>query len=132
MKILKEEYLEKATPYMIRNDGKVFKCGIVHPYLNKGLPAFPSERQFVNYTFGLLIDLDESNLYWFYKHTKSHKTKDEIKKFVVDCIDLFKDDKEFVDSNVKESLIELYGISKMESENLKTIELLSIFLSLNN
>lgn len=29
-----KESLDKATPYMLRNDGALLKCGTCHPYIS--------------------------------------------------------------------------------------------------
>lgn len=67
MKFRLIESLEKATPYMIRNDGKVFKCKGYHPYIcniyddDNDLKSLVNER------------LDE--LLWFYNNSNNNFVK---------------------------------------------------------
>lgn len=68
------ESLKKATPYMLRNDGKLFECnlkyGNYHPYI---LQVYDDKNDIDS----LVLDrLDE--LKWFYDHTKNQKTKEYI------------------------------------------------------
>ena len=68
------ENLEKATPYMLRNDGAFIKCKGYHPYIsniyndNDDLKSLVNER------------VDE--LYWFYKNTNQKETKEDIRIIV--------------------------------------------------
>lgn len=61
--------IEKATPYMIRNDGKVFCCKPLHPY--------------IKYVHEDLQDAvkrlcQDSSLSWFYNNTLKETTKNLI------------------------------------------------------
>lgn len=55
------ERLEKATPYMMRNDGAVFKCGGYHPYISNVYSSDDDLNSLINER------IDE--LEWFYSHT---------------------------------------------------------------
>ena len=72
--------IQFGKPYMVRNDGKVFECGIAHPYIlyrqdfikNPSLgSAIQDTIEYVPYSFK-----------WFYDHTRYNETKEKI----VDCI----------------------------------------------
>lgn len=64
MKFRLVESLEKATPYMLRNDGELLECGDFHPYLKYW---YDSYTKFDQYLFRALI--------WFYKNTQKESTK---------------------------------------------------------
>lgn len=69
------EELKSATPYMLRNDGKLLECGSVHPYvlyhiqdsLDKNIQHLVSHLDYLN---------------WFYDNTNSVNIKEEIKSLV--------------------------------------------------
>lgn len=68
MKITEE--LKKATPYMLRNDGEVFTCGNMHPYIKYVYDEDPIE-ELVDL---LTLDTRKGFLKWFYDHTQYEKT----------------------------------------------------------
>lgn len=70
MKFKLVETLEKATPYMLRNDGELLECGDIHPYI---LKISEDIKEIINGW----IDLDA--LYWFYNNTKKEYTKKSIR-----------------------------------------------------
>lgn len=67
---LQTQVLQKATPYMLRNDGQLFECHGYHPYIcnvydqKNDLESLVNER------------VDE--LQWFFEHTRNT----EIKKYI--------------------------------------------------
>ena len=72
--------IQFGRPYMVRNDGKLFECGIAHPYIlyrqdfikNPSLGnAIQDTIEYVPYSFK-----------WFYNHTRYNETKEKI----IDCI----------------------------------------------
>lgn len=70
---LQENLLELATPYMLRNDGKLIECSPMHPYI-----MMAHEKSDV---IGLLENGDKnkvSALNWFHNHTTNKQLKDVI------------------------------------------------------
>lgn len=80
MKFRFVESLNKATPYMLRNDGELFPCGSIHPYIIKDGESIDDMIQ-----NGMDIDA----LYWFYTHSKSETTKKLIRVVAKYFIDKF-------------------------------------------
>ena len=64
--------LKNNTPYMIRNDGEVFECGDIHPYILHNVRNRLSENLRI-----LFISYPEW-CNWFYTHTQYQETKDKI------------------------------------------------------
>lgn len=71
---LQIQTLQKATPYMLRNDGELFECDKYHPYIcniydiKNDLESLINER------------IDE--LYWFFNHTNNKEIKEYIQIIV--------------------------------------------------
>lgn len=77
--------IQFGKPYMVRNDGKLFECGIAHPYIlyrqdfieNPSLgSAIQDTIEYVPYSFK-----------WFYDHTRYN----EIKEKIIKCIQMLAD-----------------------------------------
>lgn len=68
--------LKKNTPYMIRNDGVVFECGDIHPYILHDV-----HNRFYENMRILLVSHPEWVL-WFYKNTKIEQTREKIKEAI--------------------------------------------------
>lgn len=66
--------LKERTPYMIRNDGKVFECGEIHPYILKDV-NIPFRN---NMTF---IARYPDQINWFLEHSKQN-----LEPLVRDCL----------------------------------------------
>ena len=62
--------LQKATPYMLRNDGELLTCGDIHPYIYYN--AFNDEYE------ELIYLLNNNYLQWFYNNTLNDETKEKI------------------------------------------------------
>lgn len=69
------ESLKSATPYMLRNDGKLLTCGVAHPYI-KYILQDPDDIQIKE-----LFKLRYDDLLWFYKNTSKTQTKRDIDEF---------------------------------------------------
>lgn len=69
MKLL--ENIKLATPYMIRNDGKLIECSPMHPYIK----YFHENKE---ECIDKLSTKRLSSLYWFYNNTNKDKTKETI------------------------------------------------------
>ena len=76
MKVLKEEWLKPATPYMLRNDGLLIDCSPLHPYI-KYLIWSDNKSQ-----IELLFNDHFDFLEWFKKNTQHNEVKTEIDKFI--------------------------------------------------
>lgn len=63
MEILKEIYLKSFTAYMLRDDGKIFECPIMHPYI-KYLINDKDNNQ-----IEFLFNKNYLALKWFFDHT---------------------------------------------------------------
>ena len=64
--------LKENTPYMIRNDGEIFECGDIHPYILHDVHNRFSENIKI-----LLINYPNW-LPWLYKYTKINTTREKI------------------------------------------------------
>lgn len=69
---LNEEYLKPQTPYMLRNDGKLFEVKPIHPYIWYDIYS-PARGE-----IKLLINHNLDYLKWFYDHTGKQATKENI------------------------------------------------------
>lgn len=65
------ENIKLATPYMIRNDGKLIECSPMHPYIKY---FHESIEECIN----KLSNRRLSSLYWFHENTNKEKTKETI------------------------------------------------------
>lgn len=66
------EMLDVATPYMLRNDGKLVSCKPLHPYVKYIYEASTEEE------LKSLVEDRPYDLLWFYKNTHFETTKKEI------------------------------------------------------
>lgn len=73
------ENLDKATPYMLRNDGELFKCGDIHPYIKYYFEADDIKNI-------ILLFKDPRFIEWFYNHTAKESTKKLIGSFLATFI----------------------------------------------
>lgn len=69
------ESLKSATPYMLRNDGELLNCGIIHPYI-KYIKQDRNKNQIVD-----LFSNRPDHLLWFFNNTKVDTTKRDIIDF---------------------------------------------------
>lgn len=65
------ENIKLATPYMIRNDGKLIECSPMHPYIKYF-------HESIGECINKLSTKRLSSLYWFYENTNKEKTKETI------------------------------------------------------
>lgn len=63
------EGLVVATPYMMRNDGKVFTCGEYHPYIKPLLSE--TNKTAIKHLF----ERHQDKLRWFFNHTQDEDTR---------------------------------------------------------
>ena len=68
--LIEEEFLQKATPYMLRNDGQLFKCGGYHPYICN---VYDQENDLES-----LVNERVDELQWFFENTKNA----EVRKYI--------------------------------------------------
>lgn len=70
------ESLKSATPYMLRNDGKLLECGLLHPYFKYDI--YKSDKAEIQ----RLINTDFQFVDWFYNNTQYDTTKRDITTFL--------------------------------------------------
>ena len=68
---VKVEALKSASPYMLRNDGKLLECGDIHPYVKY---SYMDNKEAIKF-----IRSHPENLKWFYENTLNESTRDEIR-----------------------------------------------------
>lgn len=61
-----------TTPYMLRNDGALLKCGSVHPYI---------KLYYEDSWDKALEDIDDEDLQWYFDNTLNYHLRDCIKRF---------------------------------------------------
>lgn len=72
--LLESSSLDITTPYMLRNDGELLKCGDYHPYIKSYRKE--SLEETLKY-----LDLHKSFLDWFYDNSLNEETKKLIENF---------------------------------------------------
>ena len=87
MEILQEVYLQRATPYMLRNDGKLLTCPVYkigsssfkkHPYLI-GQSEIDDSKEF----YRMVVDaFQNGTLLWIYKNINKNEVREKIREFV--------------------------------------------------
>jgi len=78
MKFKPIEDLEIATPYMLRNDGELFKCGSMHPYIK-----YSYENNSKDELIKLLNDSSRQDfLLWFYENTNNKEVREYIETII--------------------------------------------------
>lgn len=83
------ETLENSTAYMIRNDGKIFKCSSYHPYI-----VMKDDKEMFDRTKKKDFIIDElfydpkhyEDLKWFYDNTLNENVKHRIRKIIATLI----------------------------------------------
>ena len=76
IRILQESFLNKATPYMLRNDGVLLECGDMHPYI-KYYQGNSNQKEIL-----ILLNHERGDaLEWFYTNSNKY-IKDLIDRFV--------------------------------------------------
>ena len=102
-------YLKERMPYMIRNDGEIFECGFMHPYILKDVNA-PFEVN-INY-----IAMFPEQINWFVEHSKQN-----LKSLLNDCFQCLTDCVMSLDNNTAKKI---FGMEHVGLENaLKVIGL---------
>lgn len=73
------EALKTDTPYMLRNDGRVFELDNIHPYIisDKSMP--------IDRSLYALIMHNPEDLIWFYNNTNQPELREMIKALTVQC-----------------------------------------------
>ena len=116
--------LNTASAYMLRNDGKLIECDVMHPYI-KYIPQ-NSDKKEIESLFNKNID----HLIWFYNNCKNDETKKYITIFAYSVLS---SNKYLIDLSSCMEQISLNIPKKYEAEftyNLNDIE--SLFLVLND
>ena len=94
--------LKERTPYMIRNDGEIFECGFMHPYILKDVNA-PFEVN-INY-----IAMFPEQINWFVEHSKQN-----LKSLLNDCFQCLADCVMSLDNNTAKKT---FGMEHVDLEN---------------
>lgn len=68
--------LKAQTPYMLRNDGKIFECKPMHPYI-----LYSVNDKLRTNLFDLIVN-NSQVLDWFYKNTK----QDWVRNKIIECL----------------------------------------------
>ena len=123
---LKEDLIKAATPYMLRNDGKLLTCGSIHPYIK-----YTYEDSLESNLKELFISYPQ-DLVWFYKNTLKEDTKDQIRNLISSIY--YADEDEF-NPDVFDSAKNLLEILKVDPSKANYVtdktEILKIFEELN-
>ena len=117
--------IDKTTAYMLRNDGKLLKCGIAHPYIK--MYAWDSDS---NNITELLINHPHW-VTWFYDHS-SEFIQQLIEKFISVC--LISDDLKNMYNwdKLKSSLDNLAVELNIDNSKITDITFHEIFIQLND
>ena len=108
--------LQQGQPYMIRNDGKVFACPKLHPYIIDQ----PEDNLDYN-LFQLFIEYP-LQLKWFYQHTSEQSTKDLITSVSQQVVNILYNADQW---NAFDSQIEFFKGTRLE-DVLRAVSFLSI------
>lgn len=85
--------LRNNTPYMVRNDGRVFECESIHPYI-----IYEPEDDLELMVSGIASNPEQ--LVWFYKNTLQKDTKERI----IRCVQYLANILFFVDTHKRDDL----------------------------
>ena len=94
--------LKERTPYMVRNDGEIFECGFMHPYILKDVNA-PFEVN-INYTA-----MFPEQINWFVEHSRQN-----LKSLLNDCFQCLTD---CVMSLDNDNARKIFGMEHVDLEN---------------
>lgn len=119
MEFLKEEYLKSATPYMLRNDGKLIECSPMHPYIKYNI--YDNNKNQIEQLFNLRLKFIE----WFYNNTQHQEIKEEILNFISNVIN-----SNLYDINNIEEVQTKFNLPSATTRDENDIE--EQFLELNN
>lgn len=117
---INEAYLEKAKPYMLRNDGELLDCGDLHPYFKYEYDENPE------LALNHLMNRDSDFIEWFYMNTHYNTTKDKIKSLLFSLLNV--DDFKLQ----AQSLIDALNLQSTDMIVKDMKQIVDIFLDLNN
>lgn len=120
---LEEDFvkLEKSTPYMLRNDGKLLECGEIHPYIYYN--AFNTAEE------ELTSLLNNQNfIKWFYNNTNKKEVKENISSLLYSILEC--DELEHLHTRAQELINEL-NIEKNKQTIKDKSQIFDIFYQLN-
>lgn len=114
--------LDKATPYMLRNDGELIKCDSVHPYIKYVYEN--SNKRELEELFHSHLDA----LNWFYENTRNNDLKESLKSLVYSVVNsnIFSINKEKIINTITFD----YNSTEQYSDNEEEIN--SIFINTND
>lgn len=116
--------LKEGTPYMLRRDGKLFECGVRHPYIRQTergyVPPEDLPDNLCEITIDKAIKRGFNSILWLYQHTADPDTKQDIGelfKALVNAVELDNSIKnkilDIIDDNYKNFNYTLQGIVAM-------------------
>ena len=108
--------LQQGQPYMIRNDGKVFACPKLHPYI------IDQPEDDLDYNLFQLFIEYPLQLKWFYQHTSEQSTKDLITSVSQQVVNILYNADQW---NTFDSQIEFFKGTRLE-DVLRAVSFLSI------
>lgn len=117
--------LQKATPYMLRNDGELLTCGDIHPYIYYNIYD-EDENELAKLISGEDID---GFISWFYDNTSKPSTKKEISSLlysILSCEDL-----NYL-HNDAQHIVDKLSLKKTDEVTNDKEQILDIFNALND
>lgn len=117
--------LQKATPYMLRNDGELLTCGDIHPYIYYNIYD-KDEKELAKLISGEDID---GFISWFYDNTSKPSTKKEISSLlysILSCEDL-----NYL-HNDAQHIVDKLSLKKTDEVTNDKEQILDIFNALND
>ena len=115
-----EESLEKATAYMLRNDGLIFKNELMHPYI-----IYNKEDTTLN-SLKRLLTKDRWMIVWFYIHSRYDDTKKLIEELIKSLV---KSEVEYIEKDWAE---EHFSFNEKTNYSTKEVDYLELFEDINN
>lgn len=108
--------LQQGQPYMIRNDGKVFVCPKLHPYI------IDQPEDDLDYNLFQLFIEYPFQLKWFYQHTGEQSTRDLVRSVGQQVINILYNADQW---NAFDSQTEFFRGTRFE-DVLRTVSFLSV------
>ncbi len=109
--------LKERTPYMVRNDGEIFECGSIHPYILKD----------INVPFNVNMDyiaMFPEQISWFIEHSKQN-----LGPLLNDCFQCLADCVMSLDNSTAKKML---GMGHEDLENTLNVVGLNIKANLTN
>ena len=115
-----EESLQKATPYMLRNDGILLKNDLMHPYIIYNKEVDPQE------SLRILFTKNRWMIEWFYNNTRYEDTRKLIEELIKSLLIA---NVEYIDIDWVE---EKFNISEKTNYSTKEVDYVELLEDINN